>query len=222
PRTAALLPLWSGADGSPAVFPAWNTLSLTPSATRIALAVLLGYVMLFCTAVGRLRSIADVQRLLRWIATAAVAMAVFGLVQYFTSNGLFFWFYDYPYSDTERGVKGSFSCRNHFGHFLVLGFAPLAASVMYALVNKDVRSNTHAFATSWLHNRNLQIGCLALVAFAVFLSLSRGAALTLAVSASMVCFIYWQRGLVARRTMWSLAGLAMIVLGMLSIYGFDS
>ncbi len=119
------LPLWvGGADEKPFLGP-WNTLSLTPAETRSALVVLLAYGLLFVITVQRTRSIEDLERLLRWTALAAVAMAIFGLVQYFTANGRFFWFSEQPYATTAYNVKGSFTNRNHFAHFLALGLGPL-------------------------------------------------------------------------------------------------
>ncbi|MCH8840107.1 MAG: hypothetical protein IH831_05410, partial [Planctomycetes bacterium] len=105
----------------------WSTLSLAPDATRMGLATLVAYGLLLLTVTQRLQNVKDIVRLLRWIAMSAVMMACFGLVQYLTSNGRFFWIYEYPFSNTYDTVKGSFSCRNHFAHFLVLGLSPLVA-----------------------------------------------------------------------------------------------
>jgi len=125
PNTASLLPLWNAEAGAPISPGPWYTISLTPGATRAALAILLAYALLFLVTVQRVGAMEDVERLLRWIALAAVAMAAFGLVQFLTSNGKFFWFYEHPFSRTSDVAKGAFTNRNHFAHFLALGLGPL-------------------------------------------------------------------------------------------------
>ena len=71
-----------------------------------------------------------------WIALSTILMAGFGLLQYFFSNGRFFWFYDYLYSNTSNNTTGSFSNRNHFAHFLCLGLAALIAWIMARICSR--------------------------------------------------------------------------------------
>ena len=85
----------------------------------------LDYVLLFHVAVQRVRRVEDVERVLRWCALSAAGMATFGIVQLLSSNGKFFWFYQYPFSTTSDVAHGSFSNRNHFANFLALGIGPL-------------------------------------------------------------------------------------------------
>ena len=125
PHTAEVLPLWSGQGETSAGLGTWCQVSLTPAATRAGLMILVAYGLLFLTTVQRIRNLEDVERLLRWCALSACAVAAFGLVQFLTSNNKFFWFYEHPYSRTSDVVKGSFTNRNHFAHFLALGIGPL-------------------------------------------------------------------------------------------------
>ena len=125
PKTAELLPLWSGQGDPSAALGTWSCISLTPGATRAALPVFVAYALLFLVTVQRIHAIEDAERLLSWIALAAVIMAGFGLVQLLTSNGKFFWFYEHPFATTYDEAKGSFTNRNHFAHFLALGVGPL-------------------------------------------------------------------------------------------------
>ena len=118
PHSAQILPLWSSSAPPSAALGTWSYVSFTPSETRDGLITLLSYGLLFVVTIQRIQGVEDVERLLRWCAWSAVFMACFGIVQYLTSNGKFFWFYQHPYSSTEDCAKGSFTNRNHFADFL--------------------------------------------------------------------------------------------------------
>lgn len=124
PRISELLPLWSP-DAESSRLGRWETLSLAPAETLDCLATFAAYAVLLLVASQRIRSLADATRILRWVAAAAAVQAVFGLLQYFLSNGKFFWFYLHPYVSTADEVHGSFINRNHTAHFLALGIGPL-------------------------------------------------------------------------------------------------
>lgn len=230
PRNTALLPLWG--DNSPLgdSLPGWSTLSLAPEATRMGLATLMAYGLLFITVTQRLQDFEDIKRLLRWIALSAVMMASFGLVQYFTANGLFFWVYEFPFSNTFGKATGSFSCRNHFAHFLVLGMGPLVAWAMYRAKVRQQANARPQKRTSFdgRFTRSVSPTTLALIigaitgVLAVMLSFSRGGALALASSAVVLAVVYLRRRLISvTGLVCTVAGLAVIVLAMLSVYGYD-
>ncbi len=80
PHLYEKLPLWSPDVDPQARLGIWSTLSLMPAATRSALIVLASYGILFLVTSQRVRTIQDVERLLRWVALAGSAMAVFGLL----------------------------------------------------------------------------------------------------------------------------------------------
>ena len=88
PRTAELLPLWTGGGASPAAPGAWPYVSFTPAETRAGLVLFLDFALLFFVAVQRIRHIMDIERLLRW-CPMAMCMAVFGIGQLLTANGSF-------------------------------------------------------------------------------------------------------------------------------------
>ena len=69
PAQAELLPTWST---QPSLYGAWQYVSLTPERTRQGLCLFLAYAALFLIAYQRIRTVADVERLMRWIALAAV------------------------------------------------------------------------------------------------------------------------------------------------------
>ncbi len=220
PRAGSLLPLWTVETNDPVQLGVWPTLSFTPSSTKIALATLIAYMLLFVTVTQRLQSFADVERLLRLIALAVILMASFGLLQYFTSNGLFFWFYEHPFSSTYRVAKGTFTCRNHFAHFLVLGMGPLLAWIVLRLQEKKQVKYEQK-----INRKRCDIALilgLILVVFAVLLSLSRGGAVAMAIVITIGITLYYRRGLISCSFLYGFAALGILVIGMLSVYGYES
>ena len=214
PKLAKTLPLWTpGVEGT-ATMGVWSTLSLTPAATRNTFIMLLAFALLLLTMLQRLRRIEDVERLLRWVAVAAMAMAGFGLIQYFTSNGKYFWFYEYPFASTNGCVTGSFTNRNHFAQFIALGIGPLIW-----WLQSEWRSNRTG-------NREITVGLLAIglgvAVFAVLMSLSRGGSAAM-FAAAIVCLLILYRGsLVGRNTLLTVAGVGLLVVTSLSIYGYEA
>ncbi len=220
PRARSLLPLWSEEANGSVQLGVWSSLSFTPSSTKIALATLVAYVLLFITASQRLQSLADIERLLRLIALSAILMACFGLLQYFTTNGLFFWFYEHPFTTTHNVAKGAFSCRNHFAHFLVLGMGPLLAWIVLCLQEQRQRRSKQEF-----NRRRYEIALilgLLLLVFAVLVSLSRGGAVAMAVASTIGMVLYYRRGLVSGSFLYGFTALGILLLGMLSLYGYES
>ncbi len=223
PRNTSLLSLWQdGGDGT-SQLGSWQTLTLTPTSTRIALATLLAYVLLFITAAGRMQTRGDIERLLRLVALVAMLMAGFGILQYLTSNGKFFWFYDYPYTTTAKAAKGSFTTRNHFAHFLVLGMGPLLAWIVL-LLRRKTKPTKQSTATQPLKAHYLvaalHIG-LGIVALAVMLSLSRGGIVAMLVAAVVTVAIYSRRRLLSGSYLYGLAMLGLFVVGLLSLSDYD-
>jgi O-antigen ligase/tetratricopeptide (TPR) repeat protein len=141
PSHAKILPLWNTDQPGAASLGRWACISFAPEETRANLVLLLAYGLLFFITVQRIRVIEDVERLLRWCAISVLCMAVFGLVQYLTANGKFFWSYAHPFSNTFDGVKGSFTNRNHFANFLALGVGPLIWWLLHAF--RHMRPQIH-------------------------------------------------------------------------------
>ena len=196
PEIASLI-VPSAAAISPAP-PQWQTLSVTPDATRHGLVNFVAYVLLFLVSAQRVRSVADAQRMLRWGACAACAMAAFGLVQFFFSNGKFFWYLPVKHADASDVVHGSFVNRNHLAQFLALGVGPLVILALTRLPGADQRGNRFGGRTRQpLLDRAsfLQLAAwfgLALVLGAVAFSMSRGGMIAAGV-ALVVCLAVCQR-----------------------------
>ena len=228
PHTAEVLPLWSGQGETSAGLGTWCQVSLTPAATRAGLMILVAYGLLFLTTVQRIRNLEDVERLLRWCALSACAVAAFGLVQFLTSNNKFFWFYEHPYSRTSDVVKGSFTNRNHFAHFLALGIGPLIWWVQgeggrrkgeggrrkaQGGREKGASFNIHHSSFGWL--------ALVLVLFAGLMSLSRGGLAAMFLSAAICLAVCYLASSVGIRLIGSLAAAAVLIGAALTIHGYD-
>src|SRR5262249_39569914 len=146
-----------------------------PVDTTLGLATLLSYGLLFIVVTQRISDANDVRRTLSWIAVAAVLMALFGLAQFFLSNGRFFWFYEHPYRTTDYFATGSFMNRNHFADFLVLGVGPLVAWLVATLRSSPARTNPYQPRELADHLPMLVlVSSLIVVVLAIALSQSRG------------------------------------------------
>jgi O-antigen ligase/tetratricopeptide (TPR) repeat protein len=221
PHLYQTLPLWAPDADTPASLGVWSTLSLTPSATRQGLTLLLAFSLLFLVTLQRVREVADVERLLRWVALSASVMAVFGLVQFLTSNGKFFWFYEHPYSTPEDFVKGAFTNRNHFAHFVALGIGPLIWWIQSELhAGRGRRRFGNHAGTSNLKT-GLRFLVLGICVFAVLLSLSRGGALALLAVATVSMLLLYRGSLIGGKTLLAVAGVGLLVGVGLCIFGYD-
>jgi hypothetical protein len=96
--------------------PVGSTLSVYPTATRTELLRLLAVVLLFAAVRNNIASPAALRRLSLVALVNGSLLALFGLVQYFSSpHGTLFW--TYP---TEGDVFGPFLNRNHFAWYINL------------------------------------------------------------------------------------------------------
>lgn len=222
PRTIELLPLWTSGH-SAGQLGTWTTLSFTPHDTTCALAMLISYALLFIVLAQRLATTADVERMLNVVAVAAVIMASFGVLQYFTSNGQFFWCYVHPYRTTDKHAMGSFMNRNHFASFLVLGVGPLVRWLVSALRDQADRVNRRrqlVGMAEWLPTAILS-AALTVVLLGILLSYSRGGSMALVTATLVVGAVYWRWRLIDEKYLLGLAGIGLLMLGLLSIYGYD-
>ncbi len=217
PKTAELLPLWNAGGQQATGFGTWQTLSFMPHETTKSLAMLLSYGLLFGVVIGRIQSTDDIQRFIMWVAISATLMATFGLLHYFTSDGRFFWFYHHPHR-RAISLSGAFVNRNHFANFLVLGVGPLIAWTL-ALRQRSLQAPS-CRSTNW--KLRAIAASLAPVSFAIVCSGSRGGAVALLVAASVLTAIYLYRGLVDSRFVFGLAALAVVVVALLSLHGYDN
>ena len=226
PHTSEMLPLWNAeVDASPRLG-VWSQVSLTPAATRAALAIFLAYGLLFVVTVQRIRRLEDVERLLRWCALSAVLMASFGLVQLVAGNGKFFWFYRHLHGHTWSVATGAFANRNHFAHFLALGVGPLIWWVQEGFYR---RSRQPGFRFGELARRSgkgemagsFRMIALGIVLFAILLSLSRGGALVTLLAVAISVGACYRASLVSPRFALGLGAVVLLLGVSLTIFGYD-
>lgn len=188
PEHGKLLALWTnGPDG---VFPAWTTLSFDPAETTSGLVTFLCYGLVFLVAAQRLQNEDDVERVLKAVGLLGIAFAVFGLAQFFLSNGEFFWVYQHPVVTTNDTVLSTFTNRNHTAQFLAMTVGPVLWWLTDS-VRKPAQEVVGFGGTSPNHRRltaGLLAGGLAAMLLAGLLTLSRGgsAALALALLTALV------------------------------------
>ena len=225
PHTAELLPLWTAQGDSTTGLGAWSCISLTPAATWGALPVFLSYGLLFLVTVQRIDKVEDVERLLRWIAISAVAMAGLGLVQLLASNGKFFWFYEHPFSETSKVAKGSFTNRNHFAHFLALGLGPLIWWLQQKPSRKHGRTSTRSRWAKQFASKQQLSGlkslALGIVLFAGLMSLSRGGVLAMSIAVAVCVAVCYRAGTLGSRFALGLGGVGLLIGSLLMINGTD-
>lgn len=227
PELYETLPLWApGADSSSALG-VWTTLSLTPAATRDAFVLLLAFALLFLVTMQRVQRVEDVERLVRWIAISTVAMAAFALVHHSTTNGKYFWFFEYPFADSGGDLKGSFTNRNHFAQFIALGVGPLIWWIQDAVQSIGRRRRYGRFRSG--ENRfeldtvvALRSVAFALALFVGLLSLSRGGAVAIFLAALVSMLVLYRGSLITRGLVFSFLAIGLLVGACLWIHGHRS
>jgi len=226
PHVYDALPLWSPEPDAPSPLGAWTTLSLAPAATRDGLVLLLAFALLLLTTLQRVRHVSDVERLIRWTAFSASLMAGFGLVQYFMSNGKFFWVYEHPFSNTHGAARGAFANPNHFAHFLALGIGPLIwwaqaqhqKSYRGRPARQDLFGGSHG---GYGATAGLPILALGVCTFGVLMSLSRGGTMAVFVAALVSMLVLYRGSLIGIRSLAVLAAIGLFVTAGLCVYGYE-
>ncbi|HIQ21256.1 MAG TPA: tetratricopeptide repeat protein [Planctomycetes bacterium] len=221
PRLYETLSMWSPDAKSP--LGVWDTLSLAPWLTRRALVLLSSFVLLFVVTVQRVRSVRDVEWLLRWIALAVLFMAPLALVHYFTTNGKYFWVYEHPFARPDAALAGSFTNRNHFAHFVAVGLGPMLWWFYHGAWNGRPHRRVSFCRADTGPDGSLVLrgAAVGLAVFAGLLSLSRGGAVTILTAAALSFFILYRRRLVGAATVGYVLVAALFVVACLGIYGYD-
>ena len=221
PNLAETLPLWFSAEGVE-LFGHWRTLSLTPEATWDALSLIGAFGLVFAVLIQRIESRQDFERIFRAMALLTAAIAAFALVQYFTTNGKYFWFYEHPYATTRGTIVGTFTNRNHFAQFIALGLGPLIWCLQTSLRRRTGRGS-RGFTGS-AGNGELETAfwgiALAVALFAGLMSLSRGGAMAMGAAVTASLLICYRGGLVGTRTTVGIASASVLLAAALSIWGY--
>ena len=224
PQHGVLLPLWSGNADLAGSLGAWPTLSLNVGETRQAMIVGLSYIALFFVTTQRLRRVGDIERLLKGIAAAAGFMALFGVVQWLTSNGKFYWFYDYPMTTAGHRLKGAFTNRNHFAEFLALGCAPLMWWLLTTLEQRSVTASSFGRRAARNNADTLLGGLLLLLGvlvFSVLFSLSRGGTVALGVSLIVMLGLLFRAQRLSGRAVAALLSMSLVAGSLFLMFGYE-
>jgi O-antigen ligase/tetratricopeptide (TPR) repeat protein len=223
PHTRQLLPLWRGDASVAGTLGTWNQVSMTPDWTRAGLTLLLAYGMLFLVAVQRLKTVDDIQWLLRWVGLAVMVQAVFGIVQYLTSNGKFVWIYQHPFRDTLSVVTGAYINKNHFAHLMALGLGPLACLVAASL-SRNRPTDRAAFASGRSSAEQIRLLAwtlaLGIVLLAGLMTSSRGGAMAMLVATLLVCGALYRAKLLGWRFPVAIVGIFALIGASLAIHGY--
>ncbi len=221
PEQARLLPAWTADGEQAALMGTWNQLSLTPRSTQGGLVTFLAHGMLFLVVLQRIRQMGDVERLLRWLALAAIGMAILGLSQMLLGNGKFLWIYEHPERTTFGAVRGSFPNQNHFAHFLILGLGPLFWWLQRMWSSGPATSGGFDRSTASPYGKPALLIGAGLVLVAILLTFSRGGVVTAGISCFVVIVLMTRGGLLKSQAWLRLAGLMLVLSTALAIYGYE-
>lgn len=221
PNLAERLPLWGGEAG----LPAWRTLSVNPWQTWQSLAALITHGVLFVVVTQRVRSPEDAGRVVQLVGAAGGGMAAIAVVQYLAGVDRLLGIYPLAYRDVDAAALGAFTTPNHCGHFLALG----AVAALYELARVthmqattvsasksagQARATPQAAAVGWLV-------ALAVIAVAVLLTFSRGAAIALVAGLTTTTALLALVGQVGGRQALQAGAAAVVLLVGLSWFDYE-
>ncbi|MEC7500312.1 MAG: O-antigen ligase family protein [Planctomycetota bacterium] len=222
PSTTDILNIWTPGGSSESQLGNWPYLSFNPQATKCGLAMLFAYGIFFLITVQRVETINDVEKLLRWMALSAMALAFVGLIQFAFKEQTLLW----SYGDVVQkpvGMHGCFTNPNHFSHLLALGISACLSWILIKVkcpFENGRRLRMKHFGSS-RNSLTLILICIGtgIVAFACLVSMSRGGILSMLVVFVVLACIC--RKLLGRQLLYYLFGFICLGGILLSINGFD-
>lgn len=225
PAMGDVLPLRSAAAVEDGVFRTpWSHLSMSVSESAPGLAIGVAYVLIFLVTVQRIRAVDDAARVLKFVALSGIAMTFFAFVQFFFSNGLYFWFIDLPQGVADDRLKGAFLNKNHFAQFAALAVGPL---VWWLGVHTGPRNRSHfsgdhrkrSQSSSRLLPTVLLAAALGAVVTAVLISRARGAFVALSIASTMLVVMLFSKSLINRKQFAAAAAAAAMAILLVGIVG---
>jgi O-antigen ligase/tetratricopeptide (TPR) repeat protein len=225
PAMDDVLPLRSAAAVEDGVFRTpWSHLSMSVSESAPGLAIGVAYVLIFLVTTQRIRAVDDAARVLKFVAVSGVAMTFFAFVQFFFSNGLYFWFIDLPQGVADDRLKGAFLNKNHFAQFAALSVGPLVWWLgVHTAPNERQRfersRQNHARSSSSFVPAVLLAAALGAVVTAVLISRARGAFVALSVAAIVLAVMLYSRSLINRKQFAAVAAAAVMAVLLVGIVG---
>ncbi len=225
PAMDEVLPLRSAAAIADGVFlTPWSHLSMSVSESAPGLAIGVAYVLIFLVTAQRIRAVDDAARVLKMIALSGIAMTFFAFVQFFFSNGLYFWLIDLPQGVADDRLKGAFLNKNHFAQFAALSVGPLVWWLgVHTAPNerrrfertrqKDTQSSPSFIPTMLL------AAALGAVLTAVLISRARGAFVALSIASIVLVVMLFWKSLINRKQFGAVAAAVAMAVLLVGIVG---
>lgn len=224
PAMDDVLPLRSALNSDGVFATPWSYLSMSASESLPGLAIGVAYVLIFIVTAQRIRVVDDAARVLKMVAVSGIAMTVFAFVQFFFSNGLYFWMIDLPQGVAGDRLKGAFLNKNHFAQFVALSVGPLVwwLGVQTELHEKP-RFDSSGQARSALIPKfvttSVLSAALGAVVTAVLISRARGAFVALGVASVVLVLMLYARSLINRKQFSVVAAAALMAVLLVGIVG---
>lgn len=225
PAMDEVLPLRSASAIEDGLFRTpWSHLSMSVSESAPGLAIGLAYVLIFLVTAQRIRVVDDAARVLKFVAVSGVAMTAFAFIQFFFSNGLYFWFVDLPQGVADDRLKGAFLNKNHFAQFAALSVGPL----VWWLGVHTASPEQHRFERSRRKRSRrprqflpaaILAAALGAVVTAVLISRARGAFVALSVSSVVLVVMLFAKSLINRRQFAAVAASVVMAVLLVAIVG---
>jgi len=224
PAMNDVLPLRS-ASTSDGVFAApWSYLSMSVSESSPGLAVGVAYVLIFIVTAQRIREVDDAARVLKMVAVSGIVMTAFAFVQFFFSNGLYFWVIDLPQGVADDRLKGAFLNKNHFAQFVALSVGPLVWWLGVKTEHGerprfDSSGQTRPATVPKFVMTGLLSAALGAVVTAVLISRARGAFVALGVASAVLMLMLYARSLINRKQFSVMTAAALMAVLLVGIVG---
>lgn len=215
PGHTDLLPMWR----EDTVLGTWRTISLAPAETAAGLAMLIAHSLLFFVVYLRTKSVADVKRLLAWIAAAGLGVALLAAAQQVVPSERFLWVYDYPNRSFANAVQGTFANRNHLAHFLIFAVAALAPVASWPERVGD--SGRRSASTGDSKTRFAAAAGVVFLLVLLLATQSRGGAAALAAATCVAACLRWLSGRLGMAEVLSLVVVATLALAGVSMFGYE-
>jgi len=163
-----LLPFGSPTQTGALSAPPVNSLSIDPYSTRLALVQILALLIYFAAALAFVDSPRRLRLLVRTVTIFGFLLAMFGLLQFFTSPNKIYWLREFP----QSLPFGPFINRHHFAGYMELALALPLGLLLSGAIEADKRP-LYIFAAVFmgiaLITTGSRGGMISLMAEAVFL-----------------------------------------------------
>lgn len=225
PQMDRLLPAWSDDPETSIGQGNWSTLSFAPWQTWSDLVTLVAVMLVFFVAVQRLETFRDIHRLMHYVAISGCLTAVFGVIQYVFSNGMFYWVYEHPDTDPSGAAKAAFTNANHFANFLAMSlpaqlwwFVKASRSIQK---RREARDMNNPAPTGWrgFFEEWTPAIMMIVTSMAVVLSQSRGGIVVACVGVLVTSLLFWRQGFLDSRVFVGYLGIAVIGGMAMMMYG---